>query len=220
MVTKSPNSEQSPRRTEGVHSGGRAARVVADVLKATAEELGRVGYAALRIEDVAARSGVNKTTIYRRWPTKGDLVGATLRQIADDQAPPDTGTLRGDLIEHIRRLVEWATSPTGRGVLRMMQVERADQEVEAIARAVRAENLERRVAPIKRGITRGELPFGTNAELVVELVYSPIFARLIMANEPLTEPHAAAIVDVVLAGARAGAAINSIQIGTTEKERE
>jgi AcrR family transcriptional regulator len=220
MSTRATNPEHSPRRTEGVHNGGRAARVVADVLRTTAEELGRVGYAALRIEDVAVRSGVNKTTIYRRWPTKGDLVSATLRQIADDQAPPDTGTLRGDLIEHIRRLVVWATSPTGRGVLRMMQAERADHEVEAIARAIRAENHGRRVAPIQRGIMRGELPIGTNAELVVELVYSPIFARLIMVNEPLTEAHAAAIVDVVLAGARAGAAINSIKIDTTFEERE
>ncbi len=131
-------------------------------------------------------------------------MGATLRQIADDQTTPDTGTLRGDLIEHIQRIVAWATSPTGRGVMRMMQAERADQEVEAIARAIRKENYERRLAPIKRGITRGELPEGTNAELVVELIYSPIVKRLILANEPLTEAHAAAIVDVVLAGARGG----------------
>ena len=220
MTTKSPISGQGPRRTEGVHNGERAARVVTEVLRATAEELGRVGYAALRIEDVAARSGVNKTTIYRRWPTKADLVGATLRKIADDQSAPDTGSLRGDLSEHIRSVVAWGTSPTGRGVLRMMQADRADPEVEALVRAIRAENLERRVAPIKRGIARGELPCGTNAELLVELVYSPIVMRLITAQEPPTEAHAAAILDVVLAGARGGAAINNIKINTTDKERE
>ena len=67
------------RRTEGVRVKGRAARVVSDVLIATAEELTRVGYAAFRVEDVAARSGVNKTTIYRRWPTKPELVTAAVR---------------------------------------------------------------------------------------------------------------------------------------------
>ena len=69
---------QSPRRTEGKRVHGRSARVQSAVLRATAEELGRVGFAALRIEDVALRSGVNKTTIYRRWPTKQELVRASL----------------------------------------------------------------------------------------------------------------------------------------------
>lgn len=188
-----------------------------EVLRATAEELGRVGYAALRIEDVAVRSGVNKTTIYRRWPTKGELVGAMLQQIVEDQAAPDTGTLRGDLLEHIRHIVAWATSPAGRGVMRMMQTHRTDPEVEAIARAIRKENHARRGAPIKRGIARGELPEGTNAELVVEIVYSPIVTRL-MRNEPLTEAYAAAVVDVVLAGARTGAAMQPLKVHTTDEE--
>ena len=69
-------TERSTRRTEGIRSRGRSARVVQEVLTATAEELGRSGYAALRIEDVAERAGVNKTTIYRRWPTKAALVKA------------------------------------------------------------------------------------------------------------------------------------------------
>ena len=64
------------RRTEGVRVQGRSARVVEIVLKATAEELGRVGFLALRIDDVAERSGVNKTTIYRRWASKEELVAA------------------------------------------------------------------------------------------------------------------------------------------------
>ena len=53
--------------------GGRSARVVSAVLRMTLEVLGQEGYAGLRVEDVAARAGVNKTTIYRRWPTRADL---------------------------------------------------------------------------------------------------------------------------------------------------
>ncbi|WP_437672095.1 TetR/AcrR family transcriptional regulator [Sorangium sp. So ce131] len=212
------NAERSTRRTEGLHTRGRAARVVSDVLRATAEELGRVGYAALRVEEVAVRSGVNKTTIYRRWPTKSALVAAALRQITDEQAPPDTGTLRGDLLEHIQRMSEWASSPIGRGVTRMMLRERAEQEVEEIARSLRTANYARRMEPIRRGITRGELPEGTSAELVVELVYSPIVTFLMLTHEPLTEEHAAAIVDVVLAGARTGAAIRNLRIYPKDEE--
>ena len=67
-----------------VRSGGRSARIVADVLRATAEELARVGYAALRMEEVARVAGVNKTTVYRRWPTKEDLVSAALLALPED----------------------------------------------------------------------------------------------------------------------------------------
>src|SRR5262249_40598485 len=77
--------------------GGRSERVVRAVLAATTAELGRVGYAALRMEDVATTAGVNKTTVYRRWPTKADLVGAAMRGLgAPAQPAPDTGSLRGD----------------------------------------------------------------------------------------------------------------------------
>ena len=54
-----------------------------------------LGYASLRVEDVAARAGVNKTTIYRRWPAKSDLVIAALDALRDQtQIDPDTGSLR------------------------------------------------------------------------------------------------------------------------------
>ncbi|HEX6244732.1 MAG TPA: helix-turn-helix domain-containing protein, partial [Polyangiales bacterium] len=85
------------RRTEGVRIQGRSARVVEAVLQATAEELGRVGFLALRIDDVAERSGVNKTTIYRRWATKEELVAAMLERMTLSHEVPDTGSLRGDL---------------------------------------------------------------------------------------------------------------------------
>src|SRR5688500_15054981 len=88
------------RRTGNARTRGRAAKVVDRVVKATAEELSRVGYAAMRVEDVAARSGVHKTTIYRRWPTKEDLVAATITTMirrSDRRAAIDTGTVRGDL---------------------------------------------------------------------------------------------------------------------------
>ena len=65
------------------------------VLSAVLQELSRVGYRGLRIEDVALRAGVNKTTVYRRWPTKIELVRAALVCDSTCRIPhPDTGTLR------------------------------------------------------------------------------------------------------------------------------
>src|SRR5687768_17134081 len=124
-----PKATQSTRRTAKVRVRGRAADVVARVMNATAHELGRAGYAALRIEDVAERSGVNKTTIYRRWPGKSDLVLEVINQqvaAALGQRPEglsfDTGTLRGDLRASL--LMGFGLSPTQMGILRIIQTER------------------------------------------------------------------------------------------------
>src|SRR5262245_26513815 len=91
------------RKTAGVQKSGRASRVVRDVLQATREELDRAGYAELSVESVAALAGVNKTTIYRRWPTKSELVVAAIKEYFDQsQDFPDTGVLRSDLLEYVR----------------------------------------------------------------------------------------------------------------------
>src|SRR6185295_9319184 len=92
---------QARKRRTGEHAarvGGRSERVVRDVLDASAKELARVGYAALRMDDVAAAAGVNKTTVYRRWPTKSDLVRATFESLAQGPiATPAMGSIREDL---------------------------------------------------------------------------------------------------------------------------
>lgn len=198
---------ESTRRTFGVRTSGRAARVVADVLRAACEELSRAGYAALRIEDVAQRSGVNKTTIYRRWPTKAELVAAALQSVAIQPDAADTGTVRGDLLVYLRAYAAYAASPVGRGISRMMLVERTHPEVEPIKRAMRDRHRRSRAALVERGVARGELPPGTNADLVAELVFAPVYTRIVAATAKADEAFLCAVVDVVLAGAAAGAAV-------------
>src|SRR5580658_6994043 len=93
-----PRAKRATRGAGRVRTGGRSARIVADVLRATAEELARVGYTALRMEDVARAAGVNKTTVYRRWPTKVQLVTETMRREHEQRVvAPDTGSVREDL---------------------------------------------------------------------------------------------------------------------------
>ncbi|MDI1445199.1 TetR/AcrR family transcriptional regulator [Polyangium sp. 6x1] len=185
---------------------GRAERVVSAVLSATHEELGRVGYGALRVEDVAARSGVNKTTIYRRWPTKAELVTAALRAANDEQEQPDTGTVRGDLLAVVMRSVHLCQTPTGRGIVRMLQMERADPEVEALSRALRDRRRQDNTVLLERGVARGELPAGVNMQIILDLIFGGIHGRLIHRGEDVSEDYAAAAIDIVLAGACARAA--------------
>lgn len=198
---------ETTRRTVGARTSGRAARVVADVLRATCEELSRVGYAALRIEDVAQRSGVNKTTIYRRWPTKAELVAAALQSLAIKPPASDTGSLRGDLLEYLRQYAAFAGSSLGRGISRMMLTERTHPEVEPIAKAMRERHRRSRAGVVERAIERGELPEGTNAEFVAELVFAPVYSRVTTQAARVDDAFLCAVVDVVLAGARAGAAV-------------
>jgi AcrR family transcriptional regulator len=189
------------RRTGNARTRGRAAKVVDRVVKATAEELGRVGYAALRVEDVAARSGVHKTTIYRRWPTKPELVAATIAtmmQRSERVAAIDTGTVRGDLRKSLLGVLD--LKPSEQGILRFMQLERGIPEVEELARRFSDELHGMRLTMVQRGIARGELPKGVDAKLIVDLV-SALVQRALLFSEKLDASYLDRALDVVLAGA-------------------
>lgn len=191
------------RRTEGVHGGPRAARVVEDVLAATAEALASAGYGALRIDEVAARSGVNKTTIYRRWPTKVDLVAATLEQLRPSPEPSNTGDLRADVLTMLREMIELCSSPIGRGITRMLQIERADPEVERITRSLRRNMRITREQRIQQAIDAGQLPAHSSPRLIVDMLFAPVILRVVNHGETVADADLLVIVDTVLSGARA-----------------
>jgi AcrR family transcriptional regulator len=185
---------------------GRSARVVEAVLEATAEELGKVGFLALRIEDVAERSGVNKTTIYRRWPTKEELVASMLEGAALTHEVPDTGSLRGDLSALLGSIAERAQTPRGRGVMRLIQTERGRAEFAPILRRSRTEHLKARRAIFERAIARGEIPAGSDASVLVELAVAPLIARL-LSESPVDARFLRLAVETIVAGAVAGGAV-------------
>src|SRR5882757_3067460 len=111
--------DRSMRRTRGVQRGPRSHQVVEKVREATMAELARVGFAGLTIEGVAKTANVNRTTIYRRWPSKGALLLSVLEPGLErfDQ-DPDTGSLGGDLMALMLLMVETATLPAGQAVHR------------------------------------------------------------------------------------------------------
>jgi len=100
------------------HPGGRSRRRGAAleqaVLHAAADELLAVGYAGLTMDAVAERAGTNKNAIYRRWPSRAALAVAAYRLMAGGDVPlPDTGTLRDDALELLRRANRAWSSPVG-----------------------------------------------------------------------------------------------------------
>jgi AcrR family transcriptional regulator len=196
----------SVRRTIGARTGGRSHRVVSTVLRVAAEELARLGYAGLRVEHVAERAGVNKTTVYRRWPTKAELVLAAMRAFfGQQQQVPDTGSVRADLVEMARRAILVTGTAEGRALVRLLAVESTDPEVDALRRALRGEMLEQRAAIIERAQRRGELPHGADARVLVDAIFVPILTRVGRYHEEVDVSTAEVFVDLALAGAQSGA---------------
>ena len=187
---------------------GRSARVVGLVLTAVAEELGEVGYENLRVESVATRSGVNKTTIYRCWPTKSELVAAAIEHLKEEERVFDTGTLRGDLLAYMHDVVTRMRSPIGRGLVRMVQSERAQPEITHLMRGVRQRTLRSRAALFERAVARGELPRGSDAMLLAELSMAPLIARVVHGGTEADDRFLEVLVDTIVEGARAGSAVH------------
>jgi AcrR family transcriptional regulator len=179
--------------------------VVRRIMTAVLEELGRVGYAALRVEDVALRAGVNKTTVYRRWPTKESLARAALSSIAASHGMttlPDTGSVRGDLVAAARRFATFASSPVGQSLMRMMAAEHPHSELMAIARSMRDAHEQGPTAILARARDRGELRAGVEPRLVADVLMAAWERCLSRSGGIDLELHAR-ILDVVLDGALA-----------------
>lgn len=182
--------------------GGRAARVRADVLGATSELLMEVGYDAMTVEDVATRAGVHKTTVYRRWPNKPDLVADAVAEQSREAVPiPDSGTIAGDLTILARNVVANIGSAGGsRRSRSIVAAAAASEELTATVHQLFAERLRLTAAVVERAIERGELPPGTDPNLVVETVVGPLWLRLLLTGEPLTDEFADDVVGLVTSG--------------------
>ena len=167
--------------------GGRAALVVAAVRRATDELLEEVGFEGLILPEVAARAGVNKTTVYRRWPTKVALVtDLFLSRTAEQDLGRDTGSLVGDLVATLQDIVANLSSPAARAVLSMAIGGVLDDTALAAREEFWAERFHRSAAIVERAVARGELPPGTDARLLMEDASSPVYFRLLVTGQALT----------------------------------
>ncbi|MFC9894476.1 TetR/AcrR family transcriptional regulator [Nocardia sp. NPDC127579] len=193
------------RSDQRVGTGPRRAQ---DIFAATLNLLAVQGYSGLTMESVAARSGVNKTTLYRWWPSKDALLAAALAD-ADLLSfdIPDTGTLRGDLREIAagihRLLTDTATAPIAGAVLAAAP---ARPELTAIGRAFFAGRLERERPLFERAVQRGELPPSADPAAIMDALAGAIWFRTLLRGEPATPGYLDTVVDLVLPGTAQGSA--------------
>jgi AcrR family transcriptional regulator len=178
------------------------------ILEATRELLVEVGVHGLTVEGVAARAGVAKTTVYRRWRSKEELALAVLLEMVNEiVAVPDLGNVRDELIT----LVNVAVRILGKTLMgRVMQGLVSDLAAnEELGTAFREQIVSLRLAEVRRlierGIQRGELRPDVDAVLVHELLFGPVYYRLLLSGGTLHSKLAQQIVDSVLPGLTTGA---------------
>jgi len=176
------------QRVTGARPGGRSARVRAAVQAATLDELAAAGYADLTIEAVAARAGVHRTTIYRRWPDKRSLVLATLLDYAADQLPiPDTGDLRRDLHLFGQALDSDLRRPQAHALVYTLVADPpGPSELSDVRSELWADRLHLAQAIPRRAIERGELAVDTDPAGVIDMLAGPIYLRRFIQGRPMT----------------------------------
>jgi AcrR family transcriptional regulator len=172
------------------------------ILRAANELLKEQGIAAMTIEAVAARSGVAKTTIYRWWPTKGALaIEGFLAEMSPKLTYPDSGSTLVDLKKQLLRVV--ATFRSKPGLVIASMIAEAQRDPDTMTAFLQGYVLPRREVGKKvflRGIERGELRPNLDIEAAIDALYGPLYYRLLIGRNQLTEVWANKFVDIIFRG--------------------
>jgi AcrR family transcriptional regulator len=175
------------------------------ILAAAIDLLLEQGLHAMSMDDVAQRAGVSKATIYRWWPSK-ELLALDALATAWATPTPDTqrntGSLRGDLLAGLRTwLRQLKQRPYGRVIAGLVAQAQTDPE---FAKLYREHFVQPRRANtrelLRRAIDRGEIPPDTNIDVTLDLLYGPIYHRLLHGHAPLTDRFAQQVIDTVITG--------------------
>lgn len=170
--------------------GGRTARVRSDVLAAVEAELAQHGYDGLTVDAVAARSGVHRTTVYRRWKTVAGLLVDLLQAGADDAwEPSDTGSLEGDLIAVSREVHAALTARPSVTQAVIAASFRTPEAAEALTQFWK-DRYERTAIVVRRAVERGEIPAGTDADQLLLTATGPLYHQLVLLRRPMSRATA------------------------------
>jgi len=157
----------------------------------------------MSIEEVAARAGVGKTTIYRRWPSKGLLaLDAFVASFREEQPLPDTGTLRGDLLSALHAWVR-AVTQTVMGPMLTGLIAEAQHDPELRGawrdRVLEPLRMQHRIM-LDRAIARGEIAASVDRDVVLDLFFGAAEHRLLLGHLPITGEFITEVVDTILTG--------------------
>jgi AcrR family transcriptional regulator len=160
------------------------------------------GFGELSIEAIAADANVGKTTVYRWWPTKAALVADAFLASADEELRfPNTGSVQKDMSLQMRRLIRILRSKRGKVVAALIAGGQSDAElIEAFRDRFLWPRRKQAYQTLQRGIERGELPAGSDLDLILDSLYGPIYMRFLIRHDKLDENFADEICGLVLQG--------------------
>lgn len=181
--------------TRAKRPGGRSERVRNAVLAATADELMERGFEHLSVASVAQRAGVHHTTVYRRWPTKSELLlDATVELTRQRMPAPDLGELRLDLHVYFAGLLDALADPRVLALVRSLIAAPGAEFMEQRDRywqdrfGVTAEIVD-------RAVERGELPENMESWRLIELIAGPLWMRVLLTGLPVDDAFLSRAID-------------------------
>ena len=181
----------------------REARVDRAIVEATLDLIAERGAYEFRTEDVASRAGVGKGAIYRRYPSKHELVTAAVAALVDEEiVVPDTGSTRADLLALMREAVElFRGSLPGRLMPNLVSAMAQRPQLAATFRDGFLAGRRTALAEVlRRGIERGDLRPDLDLELALDVLGGPLFYRLLITGGPLDEQLAENVTELMLRG--------------------
>lgn len=194
-ATGCPSEELDPRVE-------RSRRVI---LPAALEVLGEMGYGGLTIEAVAARAGVGKSTVYRHWCGKVELVEDAIRSLKTGVAWPAAGPVRARVVDAVRQIARAMEDSTWSTCLpAIIEAARRDPEVMAIHQRLAAERRQLLVDLLGDGVRSGEVSPDADLGVLADCLVGPILLRRLVLQEPFDDAAIAQLVEQVLGPAPAG----------------
>lgn len=158
------------------------------------------GYAGLTLNQLATRSGVAKTTILRRWPSKAAVAAAGIERLALQSVDlPDSGTLGGDLRALLHAAAETFARGPGRFVPRLYREAGRHPEIHGLLHTVIHTRRQAYRRVLALAITRDELSPSVDEDLLIDLLIGPIWTRLLITGDPVTREYVENNVAAVLA---------------------
>lgn len=194
---------RAPRRRDAGRPRG--APVAEAVLDRTLEELATAGLAQLSVDRIARAAEVNKTSVYRRWPTREALVAAALARVLDQLtlAQADTGSLRGDLLHLGDGVAKLLALPAGRALAQAVFAEATAPSIAALARQhIEASAGGPAAAIVTRAMARGEWRDDADPLALMAMLVGAVLHRVMFERHDPTPEWLARVVDIAIAGVR------------------
>lgn len=167
----------------------RSEKTKIDILTAAYDLLIENGFDSVTVEKIAERAGVSKATIYKWWPNKASVVMDGFLNATSVTLPiPDTGSTIDDMFIQVNNFVEFIMSRKGNVITEIIAQGQLDSKLADIYRNAYFKprrNISKQI--LERGILRGELRKDLNMELSIDLIWGPVFYRLLITGEVLDD---------------------------------